>query len=58
MTTRDNVALFHARALRDYCKDHTICMSCVFYNNELTCELMRQLPEFWDNIERRDNNND
>lgn len=58
LTTADNVALFHARAVRDYCKDHTNCKDCVFYQLVPDmCQLMMAHPNYWENIERRDLNN-
>lgn len=56
LTTPDNVALFHARAIRDYCADRK-CKECVFCNDH-DCELTKTSPNFWENIERRDLNDD
>lgn len=60
LTTADNVALFHARAVRDYCNDRK-CKDCVFSNNSQhythECVLSSTSPNYWENIERRDLNN-
>lgn len=60
MTTRDNVVLFHARAIRDYCKEHfeNDCKDCIFYQlRGDVCHLIMSCPTNWSDIERRDLDN-
>lgn len=54
-STTDNIALFHARALRDYCQSVSACYKCIFYTEGCTCGLGADVPQLWKNIERRDN---